>query len=420
MSATCLECKKAATPGFFSSIISHIGLAVTPQFTASCSMCRKQGFCSACLDFAIIQNAAPPFNVQGSVCFSCFKAGTQCFDWSKNEDVYGAENDQGRDNTALPVAAAAAAHAETTTTTELQRPQRTQKQLVICLHGGGGSRRMFSTLAETLAATGRFLVVAPDLPGHGTRVRVKLTMDSAVECVIAATKKFSGHAALSSSSIASTSPSSAGLKPILMGGSFGAYVAADVLARTPNDYAAFVSVVAGQSVSVGDGGGYAARTALVVGRYLMVPLCNTAIMTSLLLKQIAWEKMNIAQIHKECVQPSFYFQQSDETMEVLQNTNSKKGFAAFVGPTLLLLGEKDHRDMADELLRISKANFAKTVKQRTESSSNPASASSLAALEPRCIVYKNTDHFFMTTKQHGGQFIKDVVDFCQKVNEAGF
>jgi pimeloyl-ACP methyl ester carboxylesterase len=386
MSATCLDCGVAAERGAVSGLLVKAASLVTSfapaQHTGQCSICKRTGFCDSCLDFALIQNLTPPFAIRDSVCFACFKSGTGVvLDWSRHEDVYASSD---------PSEAASGAEAS--------------KQPVILLHGGGGSRMMFASLARSLADTGKFVCVCCDLPGHGTRVRQPLTTDSAIKVVMDAV------------TIARAVPGvSATKRPILIGASFGGYLAGEVVLRRPQDFAGVVSVVAGQAVGTRDDAGFAARSALGIAKSVM-PMFSSATMISMLIKAVPFDDMRLDLLLRESLQPSMYFQQQRAQIELLQSTNSTKAYGgSFAGPVLFINGELDHRDMEQKLLQLAKARF--NGNEALKVAALQQRADLRQKIEPRLIVAAGQTHFLTHSKAHADKFRADVGEFVAAVYE---
>jgi pimeloyl-ACP methyl ester carboxylesterase len=161
--------------------------------------CGKQ-FCSKCIDFAL---TTKDLAIVNQFCEACFIKNSR-LDFSKTEKVLGVEEGQGVS--------------------------------ILFVHGAGGCRTMFEVHAKQLAEKG-FRCVLMDLPGHGSRMNEKLTLQTALETIA---KTVKDHCA-----------DYKGIKPIYVGGSLGGYIGMEAIGTYPNLFSGAIICMAGQDVRLG-------------------------------------------------------------------------------------------------------------------------------------------------------------------------
>lgn len=398
-----------------------------PTHSAACVLCQKSPLCHSCADYGVVTSdpPTPPFEVKSSVCKDCFKKSV-LLDWSRNEDIIE-EQEEENDSSLLPV------------------------QDIIMLHGGGGCRLMYSTLAREIVAKNRaarlqqqnqqlhptnafrFRCILPDLPGHGTRMdETDLTTTNLIKCVI--------EQVVNKFCFADGKTGTKMMKPIVLGGSFGGYLAMELVGQHPDLFSAAVISVAGQNV--GAGRGLAAGIALSIGRFAAVwSLLSSAKLASLVLGQVPWKDMDVSLLVHDSLEGGFYFKRQQQLIEFLQSTNSRAAVSKFVNyvpekkqeagnPVTMLFanGGADHRDMEIELVNIAKEgydNATKRVMMNNQDDDHDAPLSSRRSVfattkvpEPKLIVYDGASHFYSASLKYAKVFMNDVFDFVVKVAEA--
>eukprot|EP00611_Tribonema_gayanum_P014935 TRINITY_DN264_c0_g1_i1.p1 TRINITY_DN264_c0_g1~~TRINITY_DN264_c0_g1_i1.p1 ORF type:complete len:393 (-),score=91.02 TRINITY_DN264_c0_g1_i1:569-1747(-) len=249
---------------------------------------------------------------------------------------------------------------------------------VIFVHGGGGCRLMFARAARALAAHGARCVLL-DLPGHGARMDEPLSLDTAVDTIVATTRAHAG-----SGDGGGGGGGGGGTKPIYIGGSLGGYIGMEVLGRHPDLSGAAVILMSGQKVGVGRG--WAASAGLAVMRAFL-PLMGSATV----LRGLVSQARKNGHISDECLleislRPGMFFRQGVQQVDILAASDPLASLPKFPGPILFINGSRDHHDAQD--------------------------AWRAAARAASLIVYEGADHFFTHDSRFEQRFIDDAWAFA--------
>lgn len=111
-----------------------------------CTGCQKKTLCSVCADkFVLPEGKHGIENCVTALCLDCFKS-TCSINFEQKFDFYGDKS----------------------------------HPAVVLVHGSAGSRAMWPRAMIDLIVGQNFCVYSVDLPGHGSRMHEKLTVDSAV------------------------------------------------------------------------------------------------------------------------------------------------------------------------------------------------------------------------------------------------
>eukprot|EP00611_Tribonema_gayanum_P014936 TRINITY_DN264_c0_g1_i2.p1 TRINITY_DN264_c0_g1~~TRINITY_DN264_c0_g1_i2.p1 ORF type:complete len:450 (-),score=74.99 TRINITY_DN264_c0_g1_i2:569-1918(-) len=240
------------------------------------------------------------------------------------------------------------------------------------------SRLMFARAARALAAHGARCVLL-DLPGHGARMDEPLSLDTAVDTIVATTRAHAG-----SGDGGGGGGGGGGTKPIYIGGSLGGYIGMEVLGRHPDLSGAAVILMSGQKVGVGRG--WAASAGLAVMRAFL-PLMGSATV----LRGLVSQARKNGHISDECLleislRPGMFFRQGVQQVDILAASDPLASLPKFPGPILFINGSRDHHDAQD--------------------------AWRAAARAASLIVYEGADHFFTHDSRFEQRFIDDAWAFA--------
>jgi pimeloyl-ACP methyl ester carboxylesterase len=239
---------------------------------------------------------------------------------------------------------------------------------VLFVHGAGGCRTMFQVHAKQLAAKG-YRCVLLDLPGHGSRMNQKLTLQSAMETIVQVTKDYCADYN--------------GIKPVYVGGSLGGYIGMELLGSYPNVFSGAIIAMAGQDV--GEKRGFAASVGLFAMESAFPMMSAKLTLTGM----ISQANKN-GHISKEILYDmvggvGMFFHQALAHVEILKATNPRKSLPNFPGRLLFVNGSKDHRDSENAWLSASK--------------------------QGKLVVIDGGDHFFSHDDRYMGTFMKEMEQF---------
>ena len=249
---------------------------------------------------------------------------------------------------------------------------------IVLVHGGGGCRAMFRPLARKLARAG-FRCLLPDLPGHGGRKDMPLSLQSAIAQL--------KH---------DIETNCEGQRPIYLGGSLGGYVGMELLGAHPALCAAAIICMAGQSV--GRGASVKAKAALG-GMYYMSGVLTGPRLARQMFKMAMGSKNLVPEFITETVlQPGWFFKSRNQQVAVLRETDPVNAVARYDGPVLYVNGQEDHRDIEGLLIKCSRVN-----------NSNSALWTIPCA-----------DHFFSHDKRFFEEFDARVIEFAVRNSASVF
>ena len=319
----------------------------------SCGVCGITPLCSECVDLAIVHPATRR-DVVG-VCDQCFTKHTSLnmevgFEIitpaSVQHDAISATKDAAAEGSHEPVSASppemhppptvAVAPAAATADRVLPSVSVGKEPWIVLVHGGGGCRAMFRPLARKLARAG-FRCLLPDLPGHGGRKDMPLSLQSAVAQL--------KH---------DIETNCEGQRPIYLGGSLGGSVGMELLGAHPSLCAAAIICMSGQAV--GQGASVKAKAALGAMYYMSGVLTGPRVARQMF--KIAKESKNLVPeyITETVLEPGWFFKSRNQQVAVLRETDPLNAVARYDGPVFYINGEEDHRDIEGLLIKSSRVN----------------------------------------------------------------
>ena len=221
---------------------------------------------------------------------------------------------------------------------------------------------MFHPHAKQLSKQG-YRSILIDLPGHGTLVDAKLTLDGCVDTVQSIL-----HKECTSSQ-----------KIIYIGGSLGAYIGFYILEKLNAQFAAAVLIDCGQNV--GPDCSLKARLGIWFLRKLSNKLSNKALMAAM----IGTVKKSRADYHlvETTFGAGYFFQQGGAQCDCMHTVAPAKTIPNLNFPILFFNGSEDYRDSEDVWLSLCKHKELSSLK-----------------------VYEGGDHFFC----HDSRFVHDMLE----------
>jgi pimeloyl-ACP methyl ester carboxylesterase len=257
----------------------------------SCSACLLP-FCSKCIDYSLILNEkAAPY------CEKCFVSASD-IDFTKNVEIVG--------------------------------KAKGDAISIIFVHGAGGCRNMFLPHAQALSD--RYSCTLIDLPGHGSKMKESLSIDSAIAVIMDALNQ---HCATHK-----------GTKPVLIGASLGGYISAECIGKYPDSFSSSIIMMAGQTVGVGRG--WMAWLGLLAFHHFIPLVSATTLLSGM---QSATKNGSFRDdLIKHVLGAGFFFHNSTQQVEILRQSNPVAGFKRFNKPILMMDGSKDHHDNHDRIL----------------------------------------------------------------------
>jgi pimeloyl-ACP methyl ester carboxylesterase len=301
--------------------------------------------------------------------------------------------------------------------------------LVVCVHGGGGSRHMWlpqiedwvrfsvdeegeaRARAETYSEEGAdgdgspFLNIrycTLDLSGHGSRFSRALTTGYEVERLASLLYRgigteFGSATKLDDDDVALIGAAVRGLpefaRVIYAGNSLGSYLGMELLGREGSSELIDGAILCGAGQRVGVGRGPAASVGLAAmgfGAKVVSPLTMTR---SLVQQGFKSGHIAVELIESSVLRGGMYFHRSAEQIHALKESNPEAALGKFKNPVLYVNGGKDEHDSQERWLELSQL-------------ANPKS---------RLVTYEEGDHFFMSDDRCMPQFSRDVQDFVREI-----
>lgn len=170
---------------------------------------------------------------------------------------------------------------------------------------------------------------------------------------------------------------------MLVGGSFGGYLAMELLGQYPKDYSSAVVMMCGQNV--GQGRSWKASAGLWLMDVVSKKISADKMVSKMVSMATNVDKAQLITI----LRAGYYFQHSDKQIEFLKSTNPGTSLPKFNGRVLFINGSKDHRDSEKMWLEHCKNKQSKL------------------------IVYDDTDHFFSHDKRYFIRLCNDIDNFIQ-------
>uniref|UniRef100_A0A6B2L9Q0 FYVE-type domain-containing protein n=1 Tax=Arcella intermedia TaxID=1963864 RepID=A0A6B2L9Q0_9EUKA len=233
----------------------------------------------------------------------------------------------------------------------------------ILVHGGSTCRAMWSYHVKEWSKYMRCYCI--DLPGHGSLMHQKLSMDAAVDYII----KF----------VTDTIPQ----KPVLyIGGSLGGYIGMEVIGKRSDLFYAAVIADAGQNV------GKDASLAAKVGLTLMELMSSMSNDTLLKFLMAQCKTVDQEVLENTAIRPGMYFNSASDQVAVLEKSNPFVSLPKFQGPIMFANGTMDHRDSEAVWQALSKNAKLKLY---------------------------HGDHFFLSDKVNFPLFVEDVLQFARDI-----
>ena len=251
---------------------------------------------------------------------------------------------------------------------------------VLLIHGGGGCRKMFTPHARELALLG-FRCILVDLPAHGARVREPITIDTACAVIADAVAKYAAPYQ--------------GVRPIVVGGSLGGYLAMEFCGRHPDVFSGAAVLMACQTV--GAGAGVKARAGLSMMKAMSAVMSNQAFLGFMLSTYKKNAHLDFRMVHEATLATSMFFQRGSEQVAVLRSTDSVRQMSRYRGHVFYANGALDHADMKTTLVAVSTANNAH-VKE---------------------VTYPDVDHFFSHDTRSYRPFMADLTAFLEGIVREG-
>jgi pimeloyl-ACP methyl ester carboxylesterase len=260
------------------------------------------------------------------------------------------------------------------TTYDIIEPAADAKNILnttlLWVHGGGGCRKMFLPHAVYLSKQG-YRSILMDLPGHGTLVDTKLTLDECVTTVQSILHKECKN----DNSDNNGTPR----KIVYIGGSLGAYVGFYILEKLKKHFSSAILMDCGQNV--GPDCSLKARLGIWFLRKLSSKMSNKALMGAM----IGAVQKSKADYH--LVETSFgagcFFQQGGSQCDCLHTVTPAQIIPNLDFPILFFNGSEDYRDSEEKWLKLCRRKDLSSLK-----------------------VYEGGDHFFC----HDSRFVHNMLD----------
>lgn len=232
----------------------------------------------------------------------------------------------------------------------------------VMVHGGGGCRSMFRGHAQKLADEYGYRSILIDLPGHGTLVDARLTLDSCVETV----KKIYEENQLNAK------------KTIYLGGSLGAYIGFYILSKLSDYFIGAIQIDCGQNV--GPDCSFKANAGIVLLRVVCHYMSNKQIMNSML--GLVVQSPADYKLIETSLGCGMFFQQGIEQVACMHTVAPAHYIPQYNFPILFMNGSLDHRDSENKWLELCQDQS-----------------------KSKLIVYPGGDHFFT----HDNRFVSDMI-----------
>lgn len=214
-------------------------------------------------------------------------------------------------------------------------PNQNKKNItLVWVHGGGASRALFRPHASALARMG-YTSILLDLPGHGTQVNERVTLESCVGTVRHILNRRCGK-------VKEGKPS----RIIYVGASLGAYIGFYILGQLNNRFAGAVLLDCGQNV--GPDCGRKSKAGICLLRKLSENLTNKTLMGAMM----SWMKKSNADYHiGECnFAGGMFFQQGPTWVDCMHTVTPADIIPTLDMPILFFNGSKDYRDSENKWL----------------------------------------------------------------------
>jgi pimeloyl-ACP methyl ester carboxylesterase len=240
----------------------------------------------------------------------------------------------------------------------------------VYVHGGGGSRQMFFEHALEMNKRHGYGAVLLDLPGHGAKVDVPLTLDSCAEA-LRTTLEATGC-------LEKRKDDPQHNKLVYVGGSLGAYVGFYLLDQFRDSFDGAVLMDCGQNV--GPGASLKAKLGLVMLKWVANKYSNADLMSMMV--GVSKKSKADYKIVETCFGAGNFFEQGGAQVECLKGVAPADHLPHLTFPILFMNGGDDYRDSEQRWLKLC---------------TNPKS---------ELKTYAGGDHFFC----HDTRFLDDIFD----------
>ncbi|KAL3931567.1 MAG: hypothetical protein SGBAC_011250 [Bacillariaceae sp.] len=236
----------------------------------------------------------------------------------------------------------------------------------VMVHGGGGSRQMYHQHSKILAEKGHRSILL-DLPGHGTLVDTKLTLDSCAETV----KSILDENKLTKANT------------IYVGASFGAYTGFYTMDKLKDRFAGAIMMDCGQDV--GPGCSFKASAGLWFMKLISKNMSNASLMGAM--KDATAKSKADWKLVESTFGAGMFFDSAVDQIDVLHSVKPADHIPNYDFPILFFNGSEDYRDSEDKWLSLCKVQEGSSLK-----------------------VFEGGDHFFT----HDSRFVVEMLDRMDK------
>lgn len=236
----------------------------------------------------------------------------------------------------------------------------------VMVHGGGGSRQMYHQHSKILAEKGHRCILL-DLPGHGTLVDTKLTLDSCAETV---------KSVLDENKLTKANT-------IYVGASFGAYTGFYTMDKLKDRFAGAVMMDCGQDV--GPGCSFKASAGLWFLKLIAKNMSNASLMGAM--KDATAKSKADWKLVESTFGAGMFFDSAVDQVDVLHSVKPADHIPNYDFPILFFNGSEDYRDSEDKWLSLCEVQEGSSLK-----------------------VFEGGDHFFT----HDSRFVVEMLDMMDK------
>lgn len=237
---------------------------------------------------------------------------------------------------------------------------------IVMVHGGGASRQMYQAHARLLAERG-YRSILLDLPGHGTLVDEKLTLESCAATVKSVLDENREKLNLTKANT------------IYVGASFGAYTGFYVLDQLKDRFGGAILMDCGQNV--GPDCSMKASLGLWFLRVLSSNMTNASLMGAM--KDATVKSPADWKLVESTFGAGMFFDSATDQVKVLHSVAPADHIPNLDFPILFFNGSEDYRDSEDKWLSLCKVQQGSSLH-----------------------VFEGGDHFFT----HDSRFVHDMLD----------
>lgn len=206
----------------------------------------------------------------------------------------------------------------------------------VFVHGGSASRALFRAHATELRARYGHGSILLDLPGHGSLVETPLSLESCATTLSSVLKECG---------LAEKNPDA---KVIYVGGSLGAYIGFDLLAKFQDLFDGAILIDCGQNV--GPGASYKARAGLVLLSWMGNHLSNATLCS--MMKDVTVKSGADYKLMETTFGAGMFFDQSQQQVDCLRAVAPADFIPSLKFPILFMNGSMDYRDSEGKWLEL--------------------------------------------------------------------